>query len=135
MGSVVRSISPSATRLKIKGDLPQHFFTTATNMRFTLGLAAGLVGFATTGVLAIPVPQLAGEGAACNSALSSTDNGVGYGVENAEDNTAYTIKSSGGKLRRQLDKIANGASAVGDAAGAGAVADLSRQRETASMAL
>jgi len=35
-------------------------------------------------VLAAPIPQLAGEGAACNSVLSSTDNGVGYGVENAE---------------------------------------------------
>jgi len=35
-------------------------------------------------VLAAPVPQLAGEGSACNSILSSTDNGVGYGVENAE---------------------------------------------------
>ena len=35
-------------------------------------------------VLAAPIPQLAGEGAACNSILSSTDNGVGYGIENAE---------------------------------------------------
>lgn len=34
--------------------------------------------------IAAPVPQLAGEGAACNSILSSTDNGVGYGTENAE---------------------------------------------------
>ena len=69
-------------------------------MRFTLVLAAGLV----TGVLAAPVQrrQLAGEGAACNSVLSSTDNGVGYGVENAEDNIANTIKGSGAKVRRQL---------------------------------
>jgi hypothetical protein len=34
--------------------------------------------------IAAPIPQLAGEGAACNSVLSSTDNGVGYGIENAE---------------------------------------------------
>ena len=67
-------------------------------MRFTITLAAGLIA----GVLAAPVPQLAGEGAACNSVLSSTDNGVGYGVENAEDNTANTIKSTGAKVRRQL---------------------------------
>jgi hypothetical protein len=93
-------------------------------MRFTLALAAGLIGFATTGVLAVPVPQLAGEGAACNSVLSSTDNGVGFGVENAEDNTANTIKSSGGKVRRQLDKIANGAGTVGDAAKVGTVINL-----------
>lgn len=30
---------------------------------------------------ALSVRQLAGEGAAANSILSSTDNGVGYGVE------------------------------------------------------
>lgn len=35
-------------------------------------------------VLAAPVPQLAGEGSACNSILSSTDNGVGHAVESAE---------------------------------------------------
>ncbi|EME85526.1 uncharacterized protein MYCFIDRAFT_18549, partial [Pseudocercospora fijiensis CIRAD86] len=94
-----------------------------------------------TGVLAAPVPQLAGEGAACNSVLSSTDNGVGYGVENAEDNTANTISgtdngvgygvenaedntantiSSTGARRRQLDKISNGAQAISQAAGTGA---------------
>ena len=69
-------------------------------MRFTLALAAGLVA----GVLAVPIErrQLAGEGAACNSVLSSTDNGVGYGVENAEDNIANTITGSGAKVRRQL---------------------------------
>ncbi|KAI4763157.1 hypothetical protein E4T52_04751 [Aureobasidium sp. EXF-3400] len=49
--------------------------------------------------IAAPIPQLAGEGAACNSVLSSTDNGVGYGTENAEDNTASTISSVS---RRQL---------------------------------
>ena len=71
--------------------------------------------------------------------MSSTDNGVGYGVENAEDNTASLISGgkttstatgSGGsgnpppppppkkgpKAKRQGDKIANGAAAVLDAA-------------------
>jgi len=52
-----------------------------------------------TNVLALPLPQLAGEGAACDSILSSTDNGVGYGVENAENNVAATISSV---RRRQL---------------------------------
>jgi hypothetical protein len=47
----------------------------------SLLLLAALQAFTT---LAAPIPQLAGEGAACNSVLSSTDNGVGYGVENAE---------------------------------------------------
>ena len=71
--------------------------------------------------------------------MSSTDNGVGYGIENAEDNTASLISGtstssgtatgSGGaanppppppkkgpKAKRQGDKIANGAAAVLDAA-------------------
>lgn len=87
--------------------------------------------------------QLAGEGAACNSVLSSTDNGVGYGVENAEDNTANLISGSssstttsgsgssnpappppakkGPKVKRQGDKIANGAAAILDAAKLNAV--------------
>jgi len=39
-----------------------------------------------TSVFGVPVPQLAGEGAACDSILSSTDSGVGYGVEDALDN-------------------------------------------------
>jgi hypothetical protein len=97
--------------------------------------------------------QLAGEGAACNSVLSSTDNGVGYGVENAEDNTAALVGgktstgtatgsgSTGGsnaapapgpgpakgnpkpapkagpKVKRQADKIANGAANIINALG------------------
>ena len=86
--------------------------------------------------------QLAGTGAAADSILTDTDNGVGYGVENAEDNTAATISSvtgtsSGGdpppppppppkknpRSRRQLDKIANGAGAISKAAGIGATTD------------
>ncbi|KAL5381486.1 hypothetical protein DPSP01_007199 [Paraphaeosphaeria sporulosa] len=57
---------------------------------------------------ALPTPQLAGEGAAANSLLSSTDNGVGYGIENAEDNTAALVGSIKGSIpavpavRRQL---------------------------------
>lgn len=43
-----------------------------------------LAAFQAFTTLAAPIPQLAGEGSACNSLLSSTDNGVGYGVENAE---------------------------------------------------
>lgn len=42
-----------------------------------------LAAFQAFTAIAAPIPQLAGEGAACNSVLSSTDNGVGYGVENA----------------------------------------------------
>ncbi|KXT04595.1 hypothetical protein AC578_8682 [Pseudocercospora eumusae] len=72
-------------------------------MHFTSAIAAAILAFSATGVLAAPVPQLAGEGAACNSVLSQTDNGVGHGIENAEDNTASTISKSGAKfLRRQL---------------------------------
>lgn len=82
--------------------------------------------------------QLAGEGSACDSILSSTDNAVGYGVEDAEDNIASTISGTstsstssgsgqappppppppkkGPKARRQADKIANGAATVLNAA-------------------
>ncbi|THW94048.1 hypothetical protein D6D17_08217 [Aureobasidium pullulans] len=62
-------------------------------------------------VLAAPIPQLAGEGNACSSILSSTDNGIGYGIENAEDNTAALIKS--GKVgRRQLAGEGNACSSI-----------------------
>jgi hypothetical protein len=70
--------------------------------------------------------QLAGEGAALNSIASSTDNGVGFAVKNAEDNTAGLISKVTGsvpkipKTRRQLDKIANGAKDIGNAAGVSA---------------
>lgn len=60
-------------------------------MRLTASIAAAILAFTATGVLAAPVPQLAGEGAAANSILSSTDNGVGYGIENAENNIAGNI--------------------------------------------
>jgi len=77
-------------------------------MYFTPAIATAIIVFA-TGALAAPVPQLAGEGAAANSILSSTDNGVGFGIENALDNTANLITSVKGgvpatpaKARRQL---------------------------------
>lgn len=91
---------------------------------------------------------MAGEGAACDSILSDTDNGVGYGIENAEDNTAAllggtssgTTTSSGGsggaappppppkgpKAKRQGDKIANGLANVLSAAHLGPVADIEK---------
>lgn len=72
--------------------------------------------------------QLAGEGAALDSIFTDTDNGVGYGVENAENHIAENLggqpASGGGSTggpppppphmpkKRQGDKIANGASAI-----------------------
>lgn len=102
----------------------------------TAALIASAKGGSTGGAAAPAGPpppkakrQLAGEGAAANSILSSTDNGVGYGIENAEDNTAGLITSLKGGVpavpaaKRQLDKIANGAGAIGNAAGVGATTD------------
>lgn len=79
---------------------------------------------------ALPTPQLAGEGQAANSIFTDTDNGIGYGTENAENNLAGLISSLKGNAaatpplpasprRRQLDKIANGAQNVANAAGVG----------------
>jgi hypothetical protein len=48
-------------------------------MRFTPTIAAAILAFAATGVIAAPLPQLAGEGSACDSVLTQTDNGVGHG--------------------------------------------------------
>lgn len=75
---------------------------------------------------ALPTPQLAGEGAFFNALFSDTDNGVGYGIENAEDNLANTITGtkSTAKIpstRRQLDKIANGFQAISNSAGTGSM--------------
>lgn len=44
-------------------------------MYFNAKVASAIILF-TSGALAAPVPQLAGEGAAANSILSSTDNGT-----------------------------------------------------------
>jgi hypothetical protein len=91
----------------------------------------------TSSALALPTPQLAGEGAALNSIFSSTDNGVGHSVEAAEENIAGNIasvkggaasaapagpplpKGRGRLSRRQLDKISNGFQAIGNSAGVG----------------
>lgn len=56
---------------------------------------------------ALPTPQLAGEGAAANSIFSDTDNGIGHGIENVEENTAALVSSTKGgaavpATRRQL---------------------------------
>jgi hypothetical protein len=88
--------------------------------------------------------QLAGEGSAADSLLTDTDNGVGYGSENAEDKIADNISSvtgdsagntSGGGSsgspppppppppkgghKRQLDKTSAGLQAIGNSAGLG----------------
>ncbi|KAK6433807.1 hypothetical protein LTR95_010017 [Oleoguttula sp. CCFEE 5521] len=88
-------------------------------------------GSTTTGGGSNPLPpppppnrrrQLAGEGAAANSILSGTDNAIGYGTEDAEDNLAgnvATVKAAVTATKRQLDKVAAGAQAVSDAAGTG----------------
>ena len=79
-----------------------------------------------TAAYALPTPQLAGEGAASNSVFSSTDNGVGHGLENALNNLAALITSakSGTSTarsldRRQLDKIAKGVQQLSNAVGTG----------------
>jgi hypothetical protein len=77
--------------------------------------------------------QLAGEGQAADSVFTDTDNGVGYGIKNAEDNLAATLgggaTTTGGssapppppppKEKRQLDKISNGFQDISNAAGSG----------------
>lgn len=82
--------------------------------------------FLATFAVARPAPQLAGEGSAANSLLSDTDNGVGYGIENAEDNLAGNVAALRGGAgappalhRRQGDKIAKGAQTLSNAAGTG----------------
>lgn len=56
--------------------------------------------------------QLHGEGVAADAVLTDTDNGVGYGVENAENNVAANIASvkpagTPNVKVRQADKIAS----------------------------
>ncbi|KAF4996561.1 hypothetical protein FGRMN_4445 [Fusarium graminum] len=107
---------------------------------------------AATAGLSAPVlktRQLAGEGNFFDSLFTDTDNGVGYGVENAENNLAEFLggsaASSGGSggnggngggaggpppppgpkmVKRQGDKIANGAAADLNALGLNQEADL-----------
>lgn len=87
-----------------------------------------------TAVAASPLPQLAGEGQAADALFTDTDNGVGYGIKNAEDQLAGNIAtlkgSTGGATggaappppppsRRQLDKVSNGFQDMANAAGVG----------------
>ena len=94
-------------------------------MQFTPVIASVILLFSSA-ILAAPLPQLAGEGAALNSIASSTDNGIGFGVKAAEDNTAGLISkvtASVPKIPRQADKIANGLKNIGNAAGISAVTE------------
>lgn len=86
-------------------------------------LARSVVSFlallAVSPTLAAPIRQqalsrqLAGVGAGCNSVLSSTDNGVGYGIENAEDNLAGDKNPpAGGPTTRQLAGVGAGCDSV-----------------------
>jgi hypothetical protein len=70
-----------------------------------------------TSAAATPIPQLAGEGAAADSIFSQTDNAIGYGIEDAEENLAGNIASlkSGGGL-------GNLGSATGGSTGSGSAA-------------
>ncbi|ENH75696.1 hypothetical protein FOC1_g10003855 [Fusarium oxysporum f. sp. cubense race 1] len=92
---------------------------------------------ATLGAPTMKPRQLAGEGSFFDSVFTGTDNGVGYGVENAEDNAATLLggkATSGGggstsnppqpKVKRQADKIANGAATDLHAVGQDKAADL-----------
>lgn len=102
---------------------------------FTILITLLLAGSA----FALPTPQLAGEGAALNSIFSSTDNGIGFAIKNAEQNLAKNVAqikgSTGGATtgtggaappppgpkphRRQLDKISDGFQTLSEAAGTG----------------
>ncbi|KXJ89430.1 hypothetical protein Micbo1qcDRAFT_206373 [Microdochium bolleyi] len=93
-------------------------------------------------VLVIDSRQLAGEGNLFDSLFTSTDNGVGYGTENAENNLAEflggSVQNGGGSggpppkpnraarslRKRQGDKIANGAANVLNALHLSSAADL-----------
>ncbi|KAM0475711.1 hypothetical protein ACHAP7_007208 [Fusarium lateritium] len=107
-----------------------------------------LIILATTGVtLGAPVMnprQLAGEGNFFDSLFTDTENGVGYGTENAEDHLAELLggtssRTNGGTsgaggnppptpppkmIKRQGDKVANGAAANLNALGLTNEADL-----------
>lgn len=63
--------------------------------------------------------QAAGVGQGSDDLFTDLDNGTGYGIEDAEDNTANTINQIKGAVpaRRQLNKIADGANTLVSAAG------------------
>lgn len=58
-------------------------------MHFNPAIAAGLLAFNSSGVIAAPMPQLASEVFACNYVLSCTDNSVGYGVSSYKNCLAF----------------------------------------------
>lgn len=138
--SLYTIIRQSAIKFASKGNLDLHSQATLSrlpsfNHRTLLDMPSVtktiIAIILVTAASALPTPQLAGEGAAANSIFSSTDNGIGYGIENAEDNTAALITSTKGGTavpaapavpalaRRQADKVAHGLQAVSDAAGTG----------------
>lgn len=83
-----------------------------------------------TSALALPTPQLAGTGAMFDSLFTELDNGIGYGVKNAETNLAGVVGGAKGGAgtgpapgkpsRRQLNKISDGFQTLSQAAGTGA---------------
>ncbi|KAL5118330.1 hypothetical protein ACEQ8H_003679 [Pleosporales sp. CAS-2024a] len=93
-----------------------------------------------TSAVALPTPQIAGEGAASDSILTGLDNASGYATEDALDNlganvatvkggTAATPATGGGSpppppppppRRRQLNKISAGLQTFSSDAGTGA---------------
>ncbi|KAK0938061.1 hypothetical protein LTR29_010390 [Friedmanniomyces endolithicus] len=80
--------------------------------QFSTAIAAAILAFVSVQVLAAPVPQLAGEGAASNSILSATDNGIGYGTENAENNLAGNVASvKAGQIPSKRQLAGEGAAA------------------------
>jgi hypothetical protein len=134
-----KHFSASSSLLQVRLQFPIHTININTMPSFTKSLITLLL---TTTALALPTPQLAGEGAALNSIFSSTDNGIGYGIKNAEQNLANNVAqlkgSTGGAgattgsgaappppppgpgpHRRQLDKISDGFQTLSSAAGMG----------------
>ncbi|EWY92186.1 hypothetical protein FOYG_05771 [Fusarium oxysporum NRRL 32931] len=88
--------------------------TQLTKLLIILAVASATLSAAT-----MKLRQLAGEGSFFDSVFTGTDNGVGYGVENAEDNAATLLVA-----KRQADKIANGAATDLHAVGQDKAADL-----------
>lgn len=105
-----------------------------------------------TAAAATPIPQLAGEGQAADSIFTQTDNAIGYGIEDAEENLTANVASlksgaglgnlgstAGGSTgggaaspppppprgphRRQADKIAKGFQDLSNAAGTGSLTE------------
>jgi len=132
--ATVKAAVPAAVRRQLHGEgVAADALLTDTDNGVGYGIEnaednlAGNVATVKAAVPATPAAvrrQLHGEGVAADALLTDTDNGVGYGIENAEDNVAADItaaKATARLARRQLDKVANGAQAVSDAAGTGAV--------------